>query len=199
MACGPQNCGNGCCAGTVCVRNPTLQRCGHGGEACELCGACQRCSGMGACEVDPMSQWMITAVSAKIAPKYPDGSDWDPAGEKFGGPLPDPFVEFEMPPLVSGKGPPAGGVVGDTTTKTDTLSPMWNESLTGGATLRARDLLAGGESWLLWVGDEDNNSLADTVCEITDPMSPTAFAAGGFTRTNLDGCAALTIKLTCQP
>jgi hypothetical protein len=91
-------------------------------------------------------------------------------------------------------------VTGDTTTKMDTLSPVWNESiLQPGTSVQARDLLAGGKSWLLSVGDEDDKPDAELVCQITSPMNPAAFAAGGITRTNLDSCLSLSIKLTCQP
>ena len=198
-SCNAANCAVGCCAGTVCVTNTTALRCGRGGSACQACGGCQRCSNTGSCDVDPMSRWTMTAVSATIAPKYPDGTDWD-MGQKLGAALPDPFVQFEMPPIPRSGNPPPGGVTGDTTTKMDTLSPVWNESiLQPGTSVQARDLLAGGKSWLLWVGDEDEKLSADLVCQIMSPMDPAAFAAGGITRTNLDSCLSLSIKLTCQP
>lgn len=197
--CNAANCAAGCCSGTVCVNNTTALRCGHGGGICQVCGGCLRCSNTGSCEVDPMSQWTMTAVSATIAPKYPDGSDWDP-GQRLGAALPDPFVQFEMPPVPASGNPQPGGVTGDTTTKMDTLSPLWNESiLQPGTPVRARDLLAGGKPWLLWVGDEDDKLSADLVCQIMSPMDPTAFAAGGITRKNLGSCVSLSIKLTCQP
>ncbi|MES1165328.1 MAG: hypothetical protein ABUR63_06215 [Verrucomicrobiota bacterium] len=189
--CGPATCANGCCAGTVCVTNLSAQQCGHGGGACALCGGCLRCSTTGTCEVDPMSRWDLTAVSAVINPLFPDGTNWDIGNERLAGPLPDPFAQFEMP---------VDSPLGATTTLVDTLTPAWNEPIVlGGATLRARDLLPGGQSWLLWLGDEDNGALADVMCEISGPLDQSAFISGGFVRTNLQSCRSVTMKLTCRP
>jgi hypothetical protein len=117
-----------------------------------------------------------------------------------GGRLPDPLVQFEMPPLPPSGRPMPGAVIGDTTAKTDTLSPTWNESiLQPGTSLRAGDLLAGGKPWVLWVGDDDTQQSADLVCQVMSPMDPAAFVSGTLAETNLDSCLSLTIQLTCQP
>lgn len=190
--CDPTNCTSGCCAGAVCVPSPSAQQCGRGGMSCQTCLACQRCSALGACELDPASHWQMSAVSAALAKREPDGVTlWDEPGEVFGGSAPDPFAQFEMP---------TGSPIGATTTIVDTTAPTWNQLLEpGGTTLQASDLLPGGQVWQIWIGDDDGNNLGEVMCELNGPIDAAAFAAGGFTRTNLMSCSSVTIQLTCHP
>jgi len=129
------------------------------------------------------------AVSATLAPTYSDGSAWDAPGEPFGGALPDPFADFEMP---------VDNSLGYTDVLTDTLTPAWNQPvIPATSAVRASDLLPGGQAWDLWVGDEDANHYADVMCELDGPLTLADLQAGGFTRTNVDSCLSVTVRLTC--
>jgi hypothetical protein len=202
VGCGPSSCASGCCAGTVCVPSPTAAQCGHGGMACQTCDACERCSTAGSCELDPSSHWEMSATSAslnKIDPwdTFP-ATAWDLPNEQFGGSRPDPFVQLEMP---------SNSPIGVTATIIDNLTPNWAglTPATGsllqpaGTTLRAADLLPGGQPWLVWVGDDDGANLGELMCEIDGPIDAAAFKAGGFTRSNVASCLSLSIKLACKP
>jgi hypothetical protein len=191
--CNQFNCMNGCCAGNVCINNISAQQCGKGGVMCQPCGMCQICSAAGTCDVDPSSQWDITAVSAMLTAvdpnDMPPDTAWDLPGELYGNSLPDPICQFEMPVGT------ALGVVGPIY---DTLSPMWNGKINGANPVAARDLLAGGKNWQIWVGDLDSPTKAEIACQINAPMDPAAFKAGMLTQTNNRGCVSVTIKLTCH-
>jgi len=189
VTCNAVTCPTGCCDGARCVTTPTTQQCGLAGAACQACAACQRCSSSGACELDPQSRWQMFAVSATLAPLYSDGSPWDGPRDLYGGALPDPLVRFEMP---------VGTAVGYTDTIVDTLAPMWNQAVIPAASaVRASDLLAGGTSWSLLVGDEDADNYADVMCEIPGPLVPADFAAGAFGRTGVNACLTLAMRLVC--
>ncbi len=173
------------------------------------CGPCQRCGANHTCELDPASFWDLSAVLASIDPhdpnvKPPNTSDWDlPSGE-IGGSLPDPFVELDF--LSTAITP-----IGHTATITDTLLPNWG-ALMGptaaqlnpmGAPVRASDLLAGGKNWQISVFDEDVDTaigpFGETICGINGPLTSADFINGSFTRTNVDSCSSVSIKLTCHP
>jgi hypothetical protein len=182
----------GCCDGDACVTALTRAHCGNSGSACQPCGDCLRCSARGACEVNPTSTWGMTAVSAVLDATKPNGDPWDSAHDKFGGAGPDPFVQLEIP---------NGTPVGFTDTLVDTTTPAWDQplALNGPTTFQARDLLAGGPGFRLWVGDEDNDLLSDVMCEIGDPLDPDVFLSGELSVMNLASCQSLVVQLTCQP
>jgi hypothetical protein len=203
LGCSPATCTDGCCAGDQCITQLSAQQCGHSGLACQPCGGCQRCSTTGTCELDPASQWTLTANSAvlnKADPHYPNGATgvWDGRSERYGGSLPDPFCQLEVP---------FGTPINWTSTIVDTLTPSWNQPLNpAGGTLTAADLLPNGMNWQIWVGDDDGNGFGEVMCEINAPLSPADFLAGGFTRTNVGSsgypqpsCTSVTFTLTCQP
>jgi len=188
-ACNAATCPTGCCDGNRCVSAPSTQQCGLAGAACQTCAACQRCSTSGACELDPQSRWQMFAVSATLAPLYSDGSAWDGTRDLYGGALPDPFVQFEMP---------VGNALGYTDTIVDSVAPIWNQAvIPSSAAVRASDLLPGGTAWSLWVGDDDGNTYAELMCEMTGPLSTADFAAGAFGRSGLDGCLTVSMRLVC--
>ena len=90
--------------------------------------------------------------------------------------------------------------LGWTTTLVDTVTPVWNELLhPQNMPLKASDLLPGGQTWQIWVGDEDADQQGQVMCEIDGPLAASDFAAGGFTRTNLDSCQSVKIALVCVP
>ena len=188
--CSPTSCPTGCCVEEVCVTATSARKCGRGGNACVRCGACERCDFDGLCGVDPASHWGLTAVSAIIDPTRPDGSLWDGMGDDADGVLPDPVVQLEVP---------RDNFIGRASTLKDTIVPEWDESLqTILPSVLASSLLPGADPWMLWVGDEDAGTGAELMCEI-DTLSAADFSAGGFTRTHVGSCSALTVRLTCQP
>jgi hypothetical protein len=171
------------------------------------CGPCERCTAAHTCEVDPASLWDLAAVSASLNPIDPfapaaSPATWDVAGEPIGGPLPDPFCQLEIP---------SKQLVGRTATITDSLAPNWSalapatsaQVNPAGTPLRAGDLMAGGQPWLLWIGDDDVGvegvTLGEMMCQISGPLTTADFHAGGFTRTNVESCFSATFKLTCRP
>jgi hypothetical protein len=195
QVCNANNCAMGCCAGTVCVPMPTAKQCGRGGFQCAPCAGCQRCSTAGACQLDPASTWQVQAVSATLDDTTSSGGAWDRRNEPFGGSLPDPFVQLDVQ-----VDQPSVRSLGWTTTLVDTVTPIWNELLhPQNMPIKASDLLPGGQAWQIWVGDEDDNQLGQVMCELDGPLAASDFAAGGFTRTNLDACQSVKIALICVP
>jgi hypothetical protein len=193
--CTPTTCANGCCAdSTTCVRTRSAQQCGANGATCAPCGGCQICSSMGQCQIDSASRWTITAVSAQLKQ-----ANWDrPTGE-VGGPLPDPFCEFENP-----AGQVTTTTAGVTDTVIDTLNPTWNQVITpAGMTVSASTLMATNPTWQIWVGDDDGcaspNCLADVACTIRQPITDAQLRAGQVVVTNRMSCNSVTIDFMCQP
>jgi hypothetical protein len=130
--------------------------------------------------------------------------NWDlPSGE-IGGVLPDPFVELDF--LTTAINP-----VGHSTPIIDTLLPNWGALMPpslalinpAGAPVRASDLMAGGKNWQISVFDDDTDATAgpfgETICEIGGPLTAADFMNGSFTRTNVDSCFSISIKLSCHP
>ena len=205
-ACSAATCPTGCCNGNACVTATNAQSCGHDGGLCQLCGACERCSSAGACELDPASFWDISALSAALNPSDPDAAapqapNWDLPSGDVGGILPDPFVELD---ILS----PAPTVVGRTVTVVDTVVPVWHMLdppsaglLTGGGPIAASDLLAGSPTWMIRVIDEDSGipgaPASDLMCQFAGPVSVAEFGARGFTR-NGGGCYSLSVQLVCH-
>jgi hypothetical protein len=192
--CNSFTCPTGCCtASQVCVTMPTTQQCGKGGGMCQTCGTCEICSAAGTCDVDPASQWDITAVSAMLTSVDPNDTPpttaWDFGNQQYNGPLPDPFCQLEIP---------LGTFIGRTSIVIDTLAPMWNARINGSTPVAARDLLAGGKNWQIWVGDADSASSGEEACEINAPMDPAAFKSGTLTLGKSAGCLSVNLKLTCR-
>lgn len=106
-----------------CYRWSTPQFC-QNGQVCmgNACGACQRhydCSKVdvcltGRCEAASGREYQFKILNAKIPERRPDGTTWDPLGG-----APDPWVKLVID----------GNTVGSTKTRSDTFSPVWNESL----------------------------------------------------------------------
>ncbi|HEY3359490.1 MAG TPA: C2 domain-containing protein [Polyangia bacterium] len=149
----------GCCDGTGCHPGNETTRCGIYGAACDSCGANRTCSN-GSCVVAGTSLWDVQVVSAQVAATNCGGSEWDwPSG------LPDPYVHVR----VIG----AGGVYqADSSYKSDTLSPVWNETLLTGMT--AADL----KSYLEFSLYDDDYGTDDTL-GVLDRMDPTDADFGG--------------------
>jgi hypothetical protein len=133
----------------------------------------------------------MSAVSATVDQNFSDGTAWDLPGQPFGGKLPDPFAQFEMP---------TGSAIGWTTTLIDTTMPVWNELLEPANTaLTASDLLPGGQPWRVWIGDEDAGGFGEVMCDVNGPVTAADFLAGGFTRTKVSSCQTVSIALACVP
>ncbi|MDF1563689.1 MAG: C2 domain-containing protein [Deltaproteobacteria bacterium] len=83
-------------------------------QTCE--GRCLETGGQVGCDAtgpDPSSRWRVTVTNGTLPERDPNGSAWDAAGG-----LPDPYVC-----LTVGTSPRWC-----TSTKQDTLNPVWNES-----------------------------------------------------------------------
>jgi hypothetical protein len=123
--CGPANC-DGCCDGDVCLSGTSGGACGDDGEACLDCGTrgiCETAGGDHRCEVDPTSRWNLVALSATLPEKKVGGQSWD-----LNGGLPDGFA----------RGKRGDTTLATTSTRDNTLEPVWNQPIARG--LRAADL-----------------------------------------------------------
>ncbi len=202
---------DGCCVGNQCMAGTTPDACGRGGQACRTCrteefcngsGQCQctpSCAGrhcgdddgcggtcqdapcqapgfvcqQGRCEVDPAGFWQVSVIRADIASSGPDGDYWDAAGG-----LPDPFVCVSL-----------GGVRKCTSTKQETLGPVWRESLHRAA---ASSLMG---DFRYEIVDEDLSS-NDLICA----SSSVRAIREDFVRGSLTiGCAYATVELALEP
>ncbi len=188
---------------------PGLGGAGGATVCAPACGPCQRCTASHTCEVDPASTWDLAAISASLKStdphvQSPDPPNWDlPSGE-IGGILPDPFVELDI--LSTAITP-----IGHSAVIVDSLLPNWGALMPPtqallnpmAAPLHASDLMAGGKNWLITVFDDDvdtaSGSFGETMCEVNGPLTSADFVNGGFTRTNVDSCVSISIKLSCHP
>ena len=112
--CGPSTCA-GCCWNNSCQPGTSKYACGNGGGACQVCGAGKTCSSAGTCVLDPGSLWRVQVFSASVMPTDGNGQPWDVSGPFVN---PDPFVVVKI-----------GGVSKSTSTKQDTLKPVWDEAV----------------------------------------------------------------------
>ena len=173
------------------------------------CGPCQRCTANHTCEVDPASTWDLAAVSAAVMPDDPNVQgavkNWDQPGGEIGGVLPDPFVELDF--LTNAILP-----IGHSAPIVDTFLPNWGALMPPtqalinppGSPIRASDLMLGGRDWQIVVSDDDDLDpttvpFGEQICPIFGPLTSADFLNGGFTRTNVDSCFSISIKLTCHP
>jgi len=141
-----------------------------------------------------MSRWTITAVSAQLKP-----ANWDRLTGQIGGPLPDPFCEFENP-----AGNVSTATAGVTDTIVDTLDPTWNQVITpAGMTVSAATLMSVNPTWQIWVGDDDGcatpSCLADVACTYRQAITAAQLQAGQLVVNNLMSCNSLTLAFTCKP
>jgi len=118
--CDATSCPDGCCNLGRCVNNRNDSRCGTAGQACVACDSCYQCSDAGACVPDPQARWSLSCSSAKIASTKPNGQPWDAGGFGASG-APDPYCRISND----------GQIVSQTTTQTDTFTPMWDRSQGG--------------------------------------------------------------------
>ncbi len=116
---------DGCCDGDTCLSGTSDAACGDGGETCFDCGPRGICEAGGdaQCVIDPVSRWDIRAISGTLPQNKPGGATWD-----VGGGLPDGFARSRL----------GDDQQGATSTKSDTLTPGWNQLLA--SDVRAGDI-----------------------------------------------------------
>ena len=192
--CGPSTCPTGCCQDNQCVTMPTDKACGTAGAACQICGACFRCSTKRACEADPKANWAISCESAMVLPTRPNGSAWDPPGNGvLNGSKPDPYCSLWS----------SDGGDGSTLAITDTLAPSWPGS--GNVTSMTRGvsttvLFAGG--WTVSVLDQDGDGplgSSETICTTTPSVSSADLHDGELTVSDVGSCTEIVLGFTCLP
>jgi hypothetical protein len=154
------------------------------------CGPCHVCSPLGTCEIDPLSNWNITCVSAVVSPTKANGQAWDAFGEPRGGPGPDPFCQFQ-----TNKDTLDQAHDGVSATIDDTTMPTWNDLVTPVPVL-AKTLLSASAYWMLWIGDDDG-ATAEPICHIYPPLSANALESGHAQFANIEYCSSVTLKLDC--
>lgn len=162
-SCGPANC-DGCCAGDTCLPGNNAAACGLGGEQCVGCERNFYCSTQRQCEVEPSSLWDLVIESAVVPQNKPNGDTWDAVGG-----LPDPFASITV-----------GGQDYATSTKDDTLRPVWNEVVRG----VRWDVLEAGVDVVLWdedVSDHDVIGVCTDEGATTGPDGVVTAPCGGAT------------------
>lgn len=83
-----------------------------------------------------------------------------------------------------------------TSTKMNTLAPVWNESITPASpALPASRLMSQAMPWSINLFDEDT-SADDTICQLSPQLSGAAFTAGTVTLTG-PLCPKLVVNLSC--
>lgn len=201
--CDASTCANGCCMGTTCVRDRTVEHCGMGGVACAACDHCFKCSSSGSCELDPASTWNVICGAATIESTQANGTMWDPStgqggpgtgGPGTGGPgtgtgtLPDPVCQF-----VSGV-----TVQRQTAIAMDTLMPAWNAVVS--STSSAKTLMSTTSRWSVTIVDDDGGGtfvLGDNICQVTPSLTVEDFSTGKLTFENVGRCVTLSLQLVC--
>jgi len=84
-----------------------------------------------------------------------------------------------------------------TSTRRDTLTPDWNESLTPATPLpTAGRLMSQAMPWSITLSDVDPRGSDDTICELHPQFSAAAFTAGKV-KLSAPQCPSLTITLSC--
>ena len=157
-------CKQGCCTPQGQCLDFTQQdksSCGVGGQ-CKSCGALSCVNGK--CVQDPA--WEVWIESAVIAPKKPDGSEWDSTW--LTNPLPDPYVTIAL----------GGSTFVQSWTKTidNTLTPAWNEKVKVWA---ESELTAKG--LMLSLRDSEGLGVFETIATCSTAVTATTLAAGGHT------------------
>ena len=104
---------------------------------------------------------------------------------------PDPFCAFQLD----------GATQVTTAVQMDTLTPMWNESITpmgNGTRITPNFLVAEAGNWSVFVGDDDGGPARfENVCEVFPTLTAASFTAGTVSFANVQSCANLTIQLVC--
>jgi len=143
-----------------------------------------RCAN-GACAVDPTSLWKVRCASAAIAPMKPNGDPWDPV---FGGTAaPDPQCSFWL----------GDSLAAQTSVLSNTLMPMWNESITPSNRFTAGLLSSQTNPWSIRVTDDDPPAGEETICSVSPVLDAAAFSSGLGTFAQVGSCTTLTIGLEC--
>jgi hypothetical protein len=160
-------CKLGCCTSKgqcIAYTSQDKSTCGNSGSLCAGCGTGKNCLN-GACVNDPV--WDIYAVSAVVAAKKPDGSDWDGWPQSA---LPDPYAGF----CIS-----TGTSCSPYTSSTinNTLTPYWNEKV---ASWKETELITSGLQ--IFIIDSDNLATwNDQICNGKLPLTSADLAAGTAT------------------
>jgi hypothetical protein len=143
---------------------------------------------MGACTPDETARWSLTCVSATVTPTH-NGLSWDPATPLS--PLPDPYCRLTID----------GDVRGTTDIETETLAPVWNQSISGnsGTNLTTSVLTGPMSRWAISVIDSDG-ATDDSICQVSGRLTAADLTAGMVVFSNKESCNTLTVKITCaQP
>ena len=104
-------------------------------------------------------------------------------------PLPIRFCEFQLDKVGQA----------DTGVLTDTLSPMWNQSITPTNTnITPNFLISQAGNWSIFVGDDDGGlQRFENVCTVFPMLTAANFTTGIVKFANVQSCTSLTIQLVC--
>jgi C2 domain len=150
-------CTSGCCTTAGCQPGTAAGACGTGGEACINCGTGRKCS-FASCTLDTTSLWDVYISFAFIPDKDKKGAAWDLLNG-----APDPYLL-----VFTSEGTTSHS--GETTSKTDTTAPFWQETPLKG--VKASELIS-NTSIEIWDYDELNNDDFIGGCPI--PLTPAMF------------------------
>jgi hypothetical protein len=141
---------------------------------------------MGTCSPQESARWNVICVSATVTPTR-NGAAWDPATPLA--PLPDPYCQLTVD----------GDFRGTTDSEAETLTPRWNQSVSGGnggANLTTAVLTGPMSRWEISVLDSDE-STDDPICAVSGRLTPADLAAGTVVFSNKESCSTLTVKVSC--
>jgi hypothetical protein len=152
------------------------------------CAPCFRCGSSGACELDPGSRWKMRCVSAEITPTSPAGTAWDP-GLGSPGQDPDPYCELRLGQVS----------VARTSVLSNTLEPVWNESITPVTRFTPAFLMSQDTPWSIRVADDDLSTFSsEDVCIVIPQLAPGAFTQDTIMFSDVQSCITLTVSLECD-
>jgi hypothetical protein len=141
----------------------------------------------GACAPDPNAPWVVSCVSAQIAPTKSTGAVWDSTSNSPPGTYPDAVCELLL----------EDGRSRETPIVTDSLTPAWNASVTpqNGGPLTAKFLMSSQSHWRISVVDRDAAD-DDAVCSTLPVPTAADLEKGSLVLTNAS-CTKLTVGFTC--
>ncbi len=180
-------CGAGCCdAQDQCISHQQQDSigCGTAGALCEPCAGGTSCVA-GQCVGGAV--WEIWAMSATIAVKKPDGSDWD--NSWVSNPNPDPFFGI-APAAVKWL-----WQFDDSSVQDNTFGPQWNEKV--GAWEEAALLDPNGVLFHVVDDDAGVGNFNDDIGVCTVVLTASILQAGTY-NTTCGSATSLTVKFVKQ-
>jgi hypothetical protein len=169
---------------------------GTGGTAATCtqnsCPDCFRCGSQGSCEPTPSAHWTVICQSAVIAAMKPNGMTWDAPPPATTGTAPDTFCELSID---------NSNNTGETDVVSDSLTPMWNQSVDPGGSqnVTASLLMSAQNRWTIAIIDRDVQppGSMETVCQTMPRLTADDLQRGTVSLT-AGSCTQINLGLACD-